>query len=204
MHEEVLFAFHLFGHPFDGFWDLKHEKRGSVRSAYIILVITILAFFYQTVGTGYIFAGEVEVVDVFGTLASVALPLLLWVIANGCLTTLFDGEGTLKDVFIASCYALTPLPIFIIPTTLISNVLVAEEATTISLVNAIAFAWMGILIFFGMMITHGYPIWKAAITAVGTIVAMVFIMFIAVLFSTLVTKVVSFVYNIIDEIQYRV
>ena len=202
--EELLYAVHVMTHPFDGFWDLKHEKRGSVRSAYIILVVTILAFFYQTVGTGYIFAGDVAVVDVFGTLASVALPLLLWVIANWCLTTLFDGEGTLQDVFIASCYALTPLPIFIIPTTFISNFLVAEEATTISLVNGIAFAWLGVLIFFGMMITHGYPIWKAAITAVGTIVGMVFIMFIAVLFSTLVTKVVSFVYNIIDEIQYRV
>ena len=202
--EELLYAVHVMTHPFDGYWDLKHEKRGSVRSAYIILVVTILAFFYQTVGTGYIFAGDVAVVDVFGTLASVALPLLLWVIANWCLTTLFDGEVTLKDVFIASCYALTPLPIFIIPTTFISNFLVAEEATTISLVNGIAFAWLGVLIFFGMMITHGYPIWKAAITAVGTIVGMVFIMFIAVLFSTLVTKVVSFVYNIIDEIQYRV
>ena len=63
---------------------------------------------------------------------------------------------------------------------------------------------MGVLLFFGMMITHGYPIWKAAVTALGTIVAMVFIMFIAVLFSTLITKVISFVYNIVDEIQYRI
>jgi len=201
--EELIFAFHIMTHPFDGFWDLKHEKRGSVRSAYIILVITILAFFYQTVGTGYIFAGETAGVDVFMTLASVSVPLLLWVIANWCLTTLFDGEGTLKDVFVASCYSLLPLPLFIIPTTLISNVLVTEEASMISLINGIAFMWMGILLFFGMMVTHGYSIGKGAITALGTIVGMVFIMFIAVLFSTLVTKVISFVYNIVDEIHYR-
>ena len=201
--EELIYAFHIMTHPFDGFWDLKHEKRGSVRSAYIILVITILAFFYQTVGTGYIFAGETAGVDVFMTLASVSVPLLLWVIANWCLTTLFDGEGTLKDVFIASCYSLLPLPLFIIPTTLISNVLVTEEASMISLINGIAFMWMGILLFFGMMITHGYSVGKGAVTALGTIVGMVFIMFIAVLFSTLVTKVISFVYNIIDEVHYR-
>ncbi|MBR4880540.1 MAG: YIP1 family protein [Clostridia bacterium] len=201
--EELLYAFHIMTHPFDGYWDLKHEKRGSVRSAYIILVVTILAFFYQTVGTGYIFAGETAAVDVFMTLASVAVPLLLWVISNWCLTTLFDGEGTLKDVFVASCYALIPLPLFIIPTTLVSNVLVTEEASMISLINGIAFLWMGVLLFFGMMITHGYSIGKGAITTLGTIVGMVFIMFIAVLFSTLVTKVISFVYNIVDEIQYR-
>jgi len=201
--EELIYAFHVMTHPFDGFWDLKHEKRGSARSAYIILVITILAFFYQTVGTGYIFAGETEGVDVFMTLASVSVPLLLWVIANWCLTTLFDGEGTLKDVFIASCYSLLPLPLFIIPTTLVSNVLVSEEASMISLINGIAFMWMGILLFFGMMITHGYSIGKGAITALGTIVGMVFIMFIAVLFSTLITKVISFVYSIADEVHYR-
>ncbi len=201
--EEIIYAFHIMLHPFDGFWDLKHEKRGSVRSAYIILVVTILAFFYQTVGTGYIFAGNTATVDVFMTLASVAVPLLLWVVANWCLTTLFDGEGTLKDVFVASCYALTPLPLFIIPTTLVSNILVAEEANMISLINGIAFLWMGVLLFFGMMITHGYSIGKGFLTALGTIVGMVFIMFIAVLFSTLVTKVVSFIYNIVDEIQYR-
>ena len=201
--EELIYAFHIMTHPFDGFWDLKHEKRGSVRSAYIILVITILAFFYQAVGTGYIFAGETAGVDVFMTLASVSVPLLLWVISNWCLTTLFDGEGTLKDVFIASCYSLIPLPLFIIPTTLVYNVLVTEEASMISLINGIAFMWMGVLIFFGMMITHGYSVGKGAVTALGTIVGMVFIMFIAVLFSTLITKVISFVYSIADEINYR-
>jgi len=201
--EELVYSIHVMTHPFDGFWDLKHEQRGSARGAYILLVITILSFFYQAVGTGYIFAGDTSTVDVFMTLASVAVPLLLWVIANWCLTTLFDGEGTLKDVFIASCYSLTPLPLFIIPTTLISNVLVSEEATIITMLNSIAFFWMGILLFFGMMITHGYSIGKGALTALGTIVGMVFIMFIAVLFSTLVTKVITFVYSIVDEIQYR-
>ncbi len=29
--EEFLYGFYIMMHPFDGFWDLKHEKRGSVR-----------------------------------------------------------------------------------------------------------------------------------------------------------------------------
>ena len=28
--EQMRFALHISTHPFDGFWDLKHEKRGSV------------------------------------------------------------------------------------------------------------------------------------------------------------------------------
>ena len=45
---------------------------------------------------------------------------------------------------------------------------------------------------------------KNVITCLGTIVAMVFIMFVAVLFTTLVGKIVSLITNIVTEIQYRI
>jgi len=35
--QELLYVFHIMFHPFDGFWDLKHEKRGSVRAGATIL-----------------------------------------------------------------------------------------------------------------------------------------------------------------------
>ena len=202
--EELIYAFHVLFHPFDGFWDLKHEKRGSIRSGFLILLVTILAFFYQTVGTGYIFAGnELTTDSLFLTLASVAVPVMLWIIANWCLTTLFDGEGNFADVFTATCYALTPLPLVIIPCTFISNFLVAEEGELISMCTTIAFIWAGFLLFFGMMSTHGYSFGKNVLTILGTVVGMVFIMFVSVLFTTLLTKMFTFVYGIIDEIQYR-
>jgi len=47
--QELLFAFHLMVHPFDGFWDLKHEKRGSVRGGTTILGVAILVFYYQVI-----------------------------------------------------------------------------------------------------------------------------------------------------------
>ena len=125
-------------------------------------------------------------------------------IANWCLTTLFDGEGTFKDVFVASSYALLPLPLIIIPTTAISNILTLDESTLVSMLNIIAFIWVGALIFFGMIVTHDYTIGKGILTVIGTVVGMVFIMFFAVLFSTLLTKMISFIYGIVEEIQYRI
>lgn len=199
--EELLYGFHVILHPFDSFWDLKHEKRGSVRGAVIILIITVLAVFYQGIGGGYLYSKGFS--SALGTLMSILVPLMLWVIANWCLTTLFDGEGTFKDVFVATSYALLPLPLIIIPTTIVSNFLTLDESALVSLFNGLAFLWVGILIFFGMMVTHDYSLGKSFLTALGTIVGMVFIMFIVVLFSTLVNKMVSFIYGIIEEIQYR-
>ena len=62
---------------------------------------------------------------------------------------------------------------------------------------------LGLLVFFGTMVTHDYSMGKNVITVLGTIVGMVFIMFLAVLFTTLVGKIVGLITNIVDEIQYR-
>ena len=201
--EELLYGFHVIFHPFDGFWDLKHEKRGSVRAAVVYIAVAVLSFYYQSIGQGYLLNPKEQFSSIFSQLISVLVPLLLWVIANWCLTTLFDGEGSIKDIFIATSYALLPVPIFIIPSTLLSNVITNAEKDLISFASTVMFLWIGLLIFFGMMVTHDYSLGKNVLTTVGTIVGMVFIMFIGILFSTLLGKMVAFVSNIIIEIQYR-
>ena len=201
--QELIYVFHVIFHPFDGFWDLKHEKRGSFRAAITIFGMVIITFYYQAIGQGYLLNPQENYSSLFAVILSVAAPFALWIIANWCLTTLFDGEGSFKDIFIATCYALMPLVLIMIPTTIASNVLVAEELDILSVINAFAFIWTGILIFFGMMVTHDYGMGKNFLTTLGTILGMVIIMFIAILFSTLLSKLVSFVTNIVTEIQFR-
>lgn len=62
---------------------------------------------------------------------------------------------------------------------------------------------MGVLVFLGMMVTHDYSMFKNIVTTIGTVVGMAFIMFIAILFSSLMAKIVSFISSIIIEINYR-
>ncbi len=201
--QELLFAFHLIFHPFDGFWDLKHEKRGSVRASIIIILITILSFYYQSIGQGYILNPEGVYSSILVQFAAVLAPLFLWVVGNWCLTTLFEGEGSFKDIFIACSYSLAPIPLMVIPSTIASNVITESETAIISLLVTVGYIWLGLLIFAGMMVTHDYSLGKNVLTSLGTIVAMAFIMFLAILFTTLLGKVVSFVTNIVDEISFR-
>ena len=202
--EELVYCCHVIFHPFDGFWDLKHEKRGSVRAATTILGITVIAFFYNSVGQGYLFNTRGSYTNIFMTIVSILVPVLLWVIANWCLTTLFDGEGSLKDIYISTCYSLTPLPLFIIISTVLTNVMTTSEGAMVTLLSTLGFVWVGILLFFGTLVTHDYSLGKNFITILGTIVAMVVIMFIAILFSSLVIKMVQFVISIFNEIGNRV
>ena len=200
---EIAYAFHIMFHPFDGFWDLKHEKRGSVRGGIFYIVLTIIAFYYQSIGQGYLLNPQGEYAGVWSQVLGVIVPLLLFAVGNWCLTTLFDGEGSFKDIFVAASYSLAPLPLLIIPATVYSNFVIATETDIVGFIGTLAFIWLGLLLFFGTMVTHDYSMGKNVVTVLGTIVAMVFIMFVAILFTTLVGKIVSLVTNIVTEIQFR-
>ena len=201
--QELLFGFHLILHPFDGFWDLKHEKRGSVRAGTTYLLITIATIYYQSIGAGYVTNPQGNYITVWGAVLNVCIPLALWIVGNWCITTLFDGEGSIKDVYIASTYSLLPLVLTTIPATIASNFILVSEVKMITLVTTLGFVWLGLLLFFGMMVTHDYTIGKNVITTLATLVGMICIMFIVILFSTLLGKLVGFVTNIVTEIQYR-
>jgi len=53
------------------------------------------------------------------------------------------------------------------------------------------------------MVTHDYTMLKNLVITLFTIVGMAFIMFLGVLFTSLVMDMVSFVTNIVSEINYR-
>ncbi|MBQ8416030.1 MAG: YIP1 family protein, partial [Clostridia bacterium] len=202
--QELLYGFHVIFHPFDGFYDLKHEHRGSVRASLVFVGLTLLAFFYQGIGQGYVMNPMGNTTTIWMQAISVLIPLLLFVTANWCLTTLFEGEGSFKDIFIATSYSLLPLILLIIPATIASNWVTTTEAAIITMITTIAFIWVGLLLFCGTMSTHEYSIFKNLITILGTIVAMAFIVFLVLLFSMLLMKLVSLVSNIVLELQYRV
>ncbi|MBP3308391.1 MAG: YIP1 family protein [Clostridia bacterium] len=201
--EELIYAFHLWLHPFDGFWDLKHEQRGSVRAGSTIMGITILAFFYQAVGQGYTFNPRENYSTIIVQILSITVPVMLWCVGNWCLTTLFDGEGSFKDIYVATTYSLAPLPLLIIISTILTNVMTVGEGSMVNLLVTLGYIWVAFLLFFGTLVTHDYSLSKNILTVVGTIAAMVVIMFVAILFSNLVVKMVTFVSAIISEIGNR-
>lgn len=202
--DEILYAFHIMFHPFDGFWDLKHEKRGTVKGATFWLVMVIVAFTYQSVGRAYIFSSaQTSYSSVLGQIVSVLVPFFLFIIANWCLTTLFEGEGSVKDIYVAVGYAIAPLSFLTIFSTILTNFVSQSEKGFVELVDGIAWVWVGLLLFFGILVTHDFTISKNIIMTLATLIVMMVIMFVLVLFSGLIIKMVTFVSNIITEVSYN-
>ena len=203
-YQEMKYGTYTMFHPFDGFWDLKREHRGSLRGALTILGLFVFWFGIRARFTGYVFMNVAyKDVNVARSVLLIVIPILLWAVSNWCFTTLMDGKGTMKDTFVAVCYALTPYVVISPLQFVLSFILVNEEAAFYTYLQTIVLIWVIVLIFFGMMMTHDYSFFKSLVTAVLTLIGICLILFICLLLFNLFNEVYSYFYDIYKEISFR-
>ena len=201
--KEIKYGLHVIFHPFDGFWDLKKEHRGSLAAALTFVVIVIMLMTFEKQTTGFLFnTVRLKDVNVVVDVLTVTMIYVLWCVANWCLTSLMDGEGTMKDIFIAMGYALIPLILVRIPMIILSLGITAEEGTFYYVLDVFSYIWTGILVFFGTMITHQYSFRKTVLTCILTVVGMGIIMFIGLLFFNVIQQIITFFTTIYKELRF--
>lgn len=202
--KEASYSLHVAFHPFDGFWDLKYENKGKLRIALFILFAVTVTMILKRQYAGYIvnFNHPLELNSI-DELKYIVLPFLLWCIANWSLTTLMDGEGKFKEIVIATGYAMLPLILVYLPNMLLSNVITLREASFYYLLESAAAIWFVWLLFVGTMTIHQYTVTKTVFTTLLTVVVMGVIIFLGLLFFSLIQQIVSFVYTIYQELSLR-
>lgn len=198
------YALYVIFHPFDGFWDLKNEKRGNAAAATIILILVTLTYAFMRQYTGFVYnALDPNRLNLLMEFAAVMVPFGLWTVVNWSLTTLTEGKGTLKDIYIATAYALTPIILINVPLTVISNYMTMEEFAFYATFLVFSFMWSMALIFFGNMTIHDFFMGKGMLMSVLSVVGMGIVIFIALLFVSLVGEITGFFSDIYMEVVYR-
>ncbi len=198
------FALYCISHPLDGFWDLTHERRGSIAAANTILFLTVFARVGRLGLTSkVVLLVNWNRINIFLYIASVLFPLALWVVGNWGLTTLFDGKGRLWQVYMATCYALTPYPLLQFPMMLMSHGITAEEVTFYTMLDVISVVWAALLILCAMMQIHEYTMGKTILFTVATIFAMLVMIFILLLFFSMISEGIAYFISIYKEILFR-
>ncbi len=202
--KSLKFALYCTTHPLDGFWDLTHEKRGSIAAANTILILTLLARILGLQYTSFLF-NEVywPEVNIFLYIASIVFPLALWCLGNWGLTTLFDGKGRLGQVYMATCYGMLPYPLIQFPLIILSNIVTVDEGAFYGVFSVIALVWAGLLIIAAMMQIHEYSLSKTILFTVASIFAMLVLVFILLLFFSMISQGISYFISLGREILFR-
>ena len=198
------FAFYCMTHPLDGYWDLTHEKRGSMAVANTILILTLVARVTSLQFTSFIFNQVYwPEVNIFMYLGSILFPLALWVVGNWALTTLFDGKARLPQIYMATCYAMLPYPLFQFPLIIFSNMVTVNEAEFYGVINTVVLVFCAIYMVVAMMQIHEYTMKKTILFTVFSIFAMLVIVFILLLFFSMISQGIAYFVSIVREILFR-
>ncbi|MCL2403976.1 MAG: YIP1 family protein [Defluviitaleaceae bacterium] len=202
--KELRYSLHVIFRPIDGFWDLKHEKRGSFKAAMIILAAALITFVIIERYTGFLFNPvNLLYVNIFREIVTFLTIFVLFVVSNWCLTTLMDGKGTMADIAMATAYALTPFILINLPLVAFSNVITLQESAFYYMFLTIGVLWTAGLIILGTMVTHEYTMSKTLLTLFFIIVGMMIMVFLGLLFFSVIQRIVGLIYVLYKEITFR-
>ena len=180
------------------------EKKGTMAAAHTIFILFLLTYVLKLMYTNFQFIMvPIQYINVYQRMASLALPFLVLCLANWALTTLFDGKGRFRDIYMGMCYALTPYVLIQLPCILLSHMLAYDEADFYSVLISFSEIWCAFLVFVALMEIHDFGPGKTMISIVATVIGAMVILFLVMVFFSLLSDAFAFFASLYKEIRFR-
>lgn len=198
------YPFYIMMHPSDGFNDMRWTKRTSFTAASVILVFWLLSSVFKSQLSAFLFnssRAEQLHFNVWTQLFAMIGFFLLFVVINWAVCTLFEGKGTMKNVYIYTAYSLLPLVIVNYLYTALSFVFSLNEAAFLNIINIVFMAWAAYLLLKGLSVLHEYNMKQVVLSIISTVFGIAIVIFLLLLVVSLFNKLGSFVSSIISEIM---
>lgn len=204
LEEYIKFPAYIIVHPVKGYEMFKREKRAKMSVSIVFIIVTIIVSVIAYQYEGFLVNDrDLNELNSFAQMAYVVVPILLVTFANWSITTLFDGKGKVKEIFMMICYSLYPLIWSQIIGIILSNTLVQDEVGFYSVIMVLGTVFMGYMVFMGLINIHEYGLGKCIITIIATLIALCVILFALFLLFDLFQRVYGFLYVIYREITLR-
>jgi len=199
--QQMTFGLKFQKQPTDSVYKIKYESGAGVLTASILYVWFIALQIIGIFMTGFLFSTR----NVYNTqilelvFLSVA-PLFLWIIANYFVSTVSDGEGKLKHLYISTIYSLTPYLIGAIPIFLLSRILTLNEQFIYTFANIVMYGWCAVLLFKNYQEAHDYTFGKTIKNILLTAVCFVFFILAAYILYMLTKELFDYIAQVLREV----
>ncbi|MCM1131903.1 MAG: YIP1 family protein [Ruminococcus flavefaciens] len=192
-------------HIFEGFEDMRWKKSGSMKIAVIIIFLLFFSRIAEERLYGFQFRESYDkTFSIIPYIVSSFVVFGAWVIGSNAVSTFLDGEGSLRNIFIYSAYSLVPYIAQSFINTVLSHFLVKDEYVFMQAIEITGILWTAILLFSAIKAVHQYSFVRTAVSVVLTITAMFIMLFLLILFMSLVQQMYLFISTLYTEISYRI
>ncbi len=195
---------HAITHPFEGFEDMRWKKAGSLKIAFFIVFLLFISQIAEERLYGFQFYISYDkIFNVVPFILKSVVIFAAWTIGNRAVCTFLDGEGTLRNICIYSAYALVPYIAQSFINTLLSHILIRDEFVFMEAIRIIGVCWTIMLLFSAVKAVHQYSFKQTVFAVIFTVAAMLIMLFLLVLFMSLIQQIYLFISTIYMEISYR-
>lgn len=202
--EKWKYLLYTAGHPNDGFYWIRHQDRGSVLIAVLLVLLYSVCFSMNRIYAGFVVNDiDPRSVNSIAELGGVALLFVVLCAGNWSVTCLMEGEGRFRDIVIAIGYSLLPMIVGTVLATFVSQIVAENEEAFYSIIMGIGTAYTVIMMLIGIMQVHNYTLGKTLITLLLTVIAVFIIIFLGLLIVNFITQVYSFLRSIYIELVFR-
>lgn len=187
---DVLYAVKIPKHPVNMYYDIRIKKKGSVAGASILYAVFFVVYMMYVTSKGFIYQFvAVEDMDINAIVIGFFSILILFVICNYLVTSIKDGDGTLKQVYMIPAYGILPIMISMITITILSYFLTYNESFLLTIILYIGLIWSLVTMFVGFQTVHEYStketVSSLIITAVFMIIVAVMVLIIIIMWEQL-------------------
>lgn len=202
--EKLTYLKYAIFHPFDGFYEIKYRGKGSGVIATLLFILYGIMSCISYQYTGFIMnRNPIFAMNSISIFISSVSVFLLFTVSNWTITTLFNGKGSMRDIYILTGYALVPLLLSTGVVTLASNFIILEEMPILLAVQFFGVVWFVFLMLAGLCVIHEYSMGVNLKTLVATAIAAAILIFLGILFFTLLERMYSFVASVSQEVIRR-
>ncbi len=148
---------------------MKYEKRGRLWLATAFLCLWIFTNVFEHQVTNFLFNLDAyQPADILAEIRNVVLITLLFVLGNWSVTTLMDGEGSLKDILHGHrlCRLAAAVDHPDSAGAADQPALLFAEKGYVDAILALAWALFFVLLFLGVLVVHQYTVFKTVVTTV--------------------------------------
>ena len=198
---EIGYAFRCARHPIDRYYDIRVGKNGSPLTALIIYIVFFGVYMLYQTSKGFIYQyTDVEDMDMGAVVVGFFAILILFIICNYLVTSITDGDGTLKQVFMIPAYGLMPAMFSMLITIGMSYVLTYNESFILTVIMIIGVAWTVAVIFEGLSTVHDYDFKKMVLSLIITAVFMLIAAIVVLVVIIMWEKLYDFLLTVGKEI----
>lgn len=195
---------YMIRHPIDCVYYIKTGKRGSVMGASILYITAYLVYMLYRGFTSFVFGGGIGYwQNPFVISVMAVLPVALFVIGSYLISSINDGEGTIKNVYVSVGYAFSAFILFLPVLTVASHVLTTKEEFIYRFSLFLIIGYTLILIFLSVKETHCYTPKKTIAILLLTIGFMIIAVLACIILYILWKELLGFVSELFEEVKYR-